>query len=181
MVKRRWIVAIVALIACAACATVADIEVNRTPGDESPGGDSDDGGSIEEGGGGPKLDAGADAPVETVDSEAPVLACNCDAGSSCCIRSSAAPACDVPSCTEPGSLVVGCVRSTTDGRDCCWKPDAGTAQASFGSAGCSSETAACQTNADCGDQGGKCTTLTCKGVTVGVCAAAAPSWFVCPP
>jgi hypothetical protein len=174
MVKRFLLL----VVACAACATVADLEVNRPVAE--PGTSDRDGEGVEDGAA-PVGDARNDSssPEDTGPS---ALACNCDAGSACCIRSSASPACDVPSCsTEPGSLVVGCVRSTNDGRDCCWRPDAGTALASFGAGGCKASTAACQLDGDCAGQGDKCTTLTCKGVTLGVCAASAPPWFVCPP
>lgn len=82
---------------------------------------------------------------------------------------------------DASAPVVGCVRSTNDGRDCCYSPDAGIAQASLRTSGCASSTRACQSDDDCGGSGGKCTTLTCKGVLFGVCAAAAPPWFVCPP
>lgn len=169
---------ILLVVACAACATVADLEVNRPvpdPGASDRDGEGTEDGSI------PVVEAGSDAPISPGDDGGPVHACGCDAGSACCIRSTSTPACDLPaSCTESGSLAVGCVRSGSDGRDCCWKPDGGSAQASFGP-GCASDGAACQTDADCVAFGGKCTTLVCKGIALGVCAASAPSWFVCPP
>jgi hypothetical protein len=169
MVKRFVLLA----VACAACATVADLEVNRVDG----GGGATDRDDSDEAGTAPLAEAGTDSPSVVLDSGAPTIACGCDAGSACCIRASSAPACDVPSCTENGSLVVGCTRSSSDGRDCCWSPDAGIARASFG-AGCSF--AACQSDDDCAGYGGKCTTLACKGVALGVCAPSAPTWFVCP-
>ena len=172
---RRFVLVV---LACAACATVADLEVNRPEGEAEI---ADRDGKGTEDGSTPVVDAGIDAATPAEDAGSPVHACGCDAGSACCIRSSSAPACDAPaSCTEPGALVVGCVRGGTDGRDCCWKPDGGVALASFG-AGCASNTAACQSNDDCLAHGGKCTTLLCKGIALGVCASAAPSWFVCPP
>jgi hypothetical protein len=177
MVKRSvfaWVV-----VACAACATVADLEVNRVDG-----GGSSDRDDADEAGTTPPAEAGqggADAPA-VPDTGPPTVACGCDAGSACCIRSSSSPSCSDPSsCTEPGSLVVGCTRSSTDGRDCCWSADGGIARASTGASGCAASTAACIDDDDCVAYGGKCTTLACKGVAVGVCAASAPSWFVCPP
>lgn len=168
------------LVACAACATVADLEVNRA----DAGSGSADRNDVDEAGATPPAEAGAgdgtDTSTTSPDAGPPTAACGCDAGAACCIRSSAAPACDVPSCTDPGSLVVGCVRASTDGRDCCWNADGGVARSTFG-AGCASSTAACVTDDDCAGQGGKCTTLACKGVALGVCAPSPPSWFTCPP
>lgn len=176
MVKRLHFTVLV--LACAACATVADLEVQRADGGaSSSSGGTSDGSDSDEAGATPPVEAGIDAAPNP---GTPVHACGCDAGSACCIRSSSAPACDVPSCNEQGALVVGCVRSTSDGRDCCWSPDAGTARSAF-AAGCAADTVACIGNEDCVGHGGKCTTLSCKGVALGVCAAAAPSWFVCPP
>jgi hypothetical protein len=182
MVKRI----VLFFLGCAACATVADLEVNRVDGG---GGSSSSGsgssgnaaerGDSDEAGATPPAEAGVDAAA-SIDAGPTVHACGCDAGSSCCVRTSSAPACDVPSCTEPGSFVVGCVRSTNDGRDCCWSPDGGIATASF-RAGCGSSLAACETDDDCAGHGDKCTTLACKGVALGVCASSAPTWFVCPP
>lgn len=178
MVKRL----VLLLAACAACATVADLEVNRADGDSGTDSGTDSDARSNERADDPNApaDGGSDVTIAD-DTGPPVLACNCEAGSACCIRSSAVPACNVSSCsTEQGSLVVGCLRSTTDGRDCCWHPDAGTALASFGAVGCKANSAACQVDGDCIGQGGKCTTLTCQGVTLGVCSASPPPWFVCP-
>jgi hypothetical protein len=181
MVKRILLL----VVACAACATVADVEVNRPiPGGGE--GDRDGDGNVEDGGAPTTTDgdggAGTDAPSTPDESAPDPFACGCDAGFACCVRTSAANGtCDVPSaCTEPGSLVVGCTRSSINGRDCCWRPDGGITQAVF-TAGCEPSTAACQNATDCAGHGDTCTTLTCKGVLFGVCASPAPSWFVCPP
>src|SRR6185295_17764441 len=112
-----------AALATAACATVVGAEVTRPAGgDRTADGvpvDSDDaaptsgeGGPVEAA---PPIDSGLDT--------GPSTACGCAFDAACCVGSAGPPSCVEPggaACAAAGDFLLGCVRATSDGRDCCW-------------------------------------------------------------
>ena len=171
-----------ALVATAACATVAGVEITRPPGEGAPLDTDQTNKEIAE--------AAAEAapdPLPDGASDAPVLACGCDAGTACCIPpGGGGSSCVVPdagTCEGPDTFMLACFRPGPDGRDCCWNTGAPVRRTTYGPA-CVSERAACLADLDCQAYGGKCQTIPCKGVNIGICTStgSAPgSVLNCPP
>jgi len=149
MVKRALLLA--SLSAGAACATVAGIDVNRAPDGSAPAATgSDDAGDRDPEGGAVVAEAGTDAAGDAPPSPG---SCTC--------------------------LMLGCVRASTDGRDCCWNPEGGLAKTSY-AAGCANGRVACANDDDCKIYGGTCQKLSCGGSDIGVCGNSGPPAPPCP-
>lgn len=179
--RLRASAALAVVAACAACATVAGVEVTRPPNDVEADGDDD---AIGDASVDAKPDDATGLPEADGDASAAPIACGCDAGAACCVRSASSTcvARDPGACTDPGSFHLGCVRPDHDGRECCWNEDGGLHATAFGTS-CRPARAACLIDGDCLPYGGTCFTRTCAGTTFGICAAsdaAVPPELVCP-
>jgi hypothetical protein len=101
--------------------------------------------------------------------------CTCDTtqGEGCCVPpSSGAPFC-ARSASECPGIFLACVGADPSGDSaCCWNGSGAGAFTAF-AASCGSRLTMCQGNSDCGGSG--CATVSCSGVTLGVCGTTAMS------
>ncbi len=189
MVSRALGISVVALAALG-CESIAGVDITYQPADASSAGDVEvSGDSGGQDAGGEEQAPGVDASVDhgfivTVDGSnfdgnttVQNGRCGCDItqGEGCCVPpSSGAPFCTTTPSQCPG-VFLACEGADPSGDSaCCWNGSGAGAYTAF-AASFGSRLTMCQGNSDCGGSG--CATVSCSGVTLGVCGATA---MTCP-